>query len=95
MAFRWVKFRRQLPPQVGQFCAAINSLHRSGVTRVYWTEIGNGAPPKPPVDIISGTVVVGVEAGAKEFTVSYRNGLQVERFDLKQPESRPARLMFD
>ncbi len=73
----------------------IDRLHQGGVTRVYWTELGNGARPTPPVDVVSGTVDVTVDAGAEEFTVSYGNGVHVERFGLKRPLYQPGVLMFD
>jgi hypothetical protein len=49
-----------------------------------WKEVGNRALREPPVDAISGTVVVSLEADADEFTMSSAlTGLQVERFGLR------------
>ena len=50
----------------------LEQLHNAGV-KLYWTEQGQGEPPDPTMDIVAGTVVVQIAAGATTFTATYGN----------------------
>lgn len=51
----------------------LERLHQAGV-KTYWTEKGNGAAPEPGSDVVAGTVVVEVGAGAADFVVRPQSG---------------------
>lgn len=51
----------------------VQRLHDTGIKKVYWTERGTGAQPKPGRDVVAnGAIVVQVAPGASNFTVSYK-----------------------
>jgi competence protein ComEC len=51
----------------------VQRLHDTGIVKVYWTERGTGATPKPGRDVVAnGAIKVQVSPGAGQFTVSYK-----------------------
>jgi hypothetical protein len=46
--------------------------------------------PEAPLDVVAGSVVVEVQPGATEFSVSYQQGHQVERFAIAAAGPAPA-----
>ncbi len=48
----------------------LERLHTADV-KSYWTERGEGAPPEPGFDMVGGNIVVEIEPGAQNFTVTY------------------------
>ncbi len=56
----------------------LERLHTAGV-RTYWTELGAGTSPEPGQDVVGGNIIVQVEPGATQFTVTY-NGTTVDTY---------------
>jgi beta-lactamase superfamily II metal-dependent hydrolase len=55
-------------------------LHDTSIKRIYWTETGKGKDPEPPIDVIAGNVVVKVDQGTGQFTVSFNGGQEVDQY---------------
>jgi len=64
----------------------LEQLHNAGV-KTYWTEIGAGAAPEPGRDIVAGNIVVQMQPGATNFTVSY--GTLTDTFPLWGTSATP------
>jgi hypothetical protein len=58
----------------------LDRLHAAGIT-TYWTERGNGAPPKPGSDKVGGSIVVETSPGETTFTVKY-GGNQIDSYQV-------------
>jgi hypothetical protein len=63
----------------------LERLHEAEVSRVYWTERGEGGEPSVN-DVIAGDITIEVPANPKKYTVSYGNGV-VETFNVKHPSA--------
>ena len=47
---------------------AMSRLHSAGVL-TYWTSVGNGVPPQPPLDYVGGDIAIEVPPSSPAFTV--------------------------
>jgi competence protein ComEC len=61
----------------------VQRLHEAEIKGVYWTEAGNGEPPKAD-DIVSGDIIVEVPANGDTYTISHNDG-QVDSYKIKSP----------
>lgn len=60
---------------------SLRRMHESGVAKTYWTSRGRGATPRNGLDVVAnGNVVVEVEPGANQFTVTY--GTQTDTYSM-------------
>ena len=59
----------------------VQRLHEAAVSAVYWTEAGNGEPPKAD-DIVGGDIVIEVPVNGSTYTVSHNDG-ETDTYQIK------------
>jgi beta-lactamase superfamily II metal-dependent hydrolase len=60
-------------------------LHANGLKKLYWTEGGNGGSPQPPIDVVSGNIVVEVPAGGATYTVTGDKSGTTDSYQSRSP----------
>jgi competence protein ComEC len=61
----------------------VKRLHEAEISGVYWTEAGNGEPPKSD-DIVGGDIIVEVPANGSSYTISHNDG-EIDTYKIKSP----------